>query len=46
MAEGARLESVTYGIIGVKCWIFKGDVAEKEIRKGTLGQRAGDEPAR
>ncbi len=43
---GLAEAKTTYGIIGVKCWIFKGDVAEKEIRKGTLGQRAGDEPAR
>ncbi len=43
---GLAEAKTTYGVIGVKCWIFKGDVADKEIRKGTLGQRAGDEPAR
>jgi small subunit ribosomal protein S3 len=36
----------TYGVIGVKCWIFKGDIADKEIRKGSLAQRMQDEPAR
>ncbi len=29
----------TYGIIGVKCWVFKGDVGDKELRKGSLAQR-------
>ncbi|MDJ0853428.1 MAG: 30S ribosomal protein S3 [Myxococcota bacterium] len=33
----------TYGVIGVKCWIFKGDVTDRELRKGPLAQRA--EPA-
>ena len=30
----------TYGIIGIKCWIFKGEVADKDINKGTLSSRA------
>ncbi len=36
----------TYGIIGVKCWIFKGDITDKEMRTGSLSSRVGDEPAR
>ena len=26
----------TYGVIGVKCWVFKGDVSDRELRQGTL----------
>jgi small subunit ribosomal protein S3 len=26
----------TYGVIGVKCWIFKGEVGDKDLRKGPL----------
>jgi len=36
----------TYGIIGVKCWVFKGDVADKEMRQGSLSQRVGEVQAR
>jgi small subunit ribosomal protein S3 len=37
----------TYGTIGVKCWVFKGDVGDKELRKGPLAGRAEPaEPAR
>ena len=36
----------TYGMIGVKCWIFKGDVADREIRKGALSERLQEEPAK
>jgi small subunit ribosomal protein S3 len=36
----------TYGIIGVKCWVFRGDVADKDLRKGSLGQRVDGEQAR
>ncbi len=36
----------TYGVIGVKCWVFKGDVADKEMRKGALSQRLHEEPQR
>ncbi len=32
----------TYGVIGVKCWVFKGDVGESEMRKGALSQREAD----
>jgi small subunit ribosomal protein S3 len=36
----------TYGVIGVKCWVFKGETADKELRKGSLAQRFSEEPAR
>ena len=36
----------TYGVIGVKCWVFKGDVTDKDMRKGTLAGRVGDLQAR
>lgn len=36
----------TYGVIGVKCWIFKGDLGDKELRRGTLSQRVAEEQAR
>ncbi|MFP6564274.1 MAG: 30S ribosomal protein S3 [Myxococcota bacterium] len=36
----------TYGIIGVKCWIFKTDVGDKELRRGPLSDRTSAEPAR
>ncbi len=36
----------TYGLIGVKCWVFKGDVTDKDMRKGALSQRVGEEQAR
>lgn len=32
----------TYGSIGVKCWIFKGEIGDKELRRGALGS---DSPA-
>lgn len=36
----------TYGLIGVKCWIFKSDVGDKEFRKGRLTDPVEAEPAR
>ena len=33
----------TYGIVGVKCWIFKGEVGDKELRKGPLSHDAPGE---
>ncbi len=30
----------TYGVIGVKCWIFKGDVTDRDLREGPLSGRA------
>ncbi len=32
----------TYGIIGVKCWIFKGEISDKDMRTGSLTQRTGE----
>jgi small subunit ribosomal protein S3 len=39
---GLAEAKTTYGIIGVKCWVFKGDVADKDIRGGALAQRVGE----
>ena len=36
----------TYGVIGVKCWIFKGDLGDKELKRGPLSERFQGEPAR
>ena len=36
----------TYGMIGVKCWIFKGDVTDRELRQGPISTRAERETAR
>ena len=36
----------TYGVIGVKCWIFKGEVGDKDLSKGAISTRVGDEAAR
>jgi small subunit ribosomal protein S3 len=43
---GLAEAKTTYGVIGVKCWIFKGDVADKELRQGALTQRAQDDVVR
>ena len=43
---GLAEAKTTYGVIGVKCWVFKGNVSDKDIRKGSLAQRFQDEPAR
>ena len=43
---GMAEAKTTYGVIGVKCWIFKGDVADKELRRGSLTERLQDEAAR
>jgi len=43
---GMAEAKTTYGIIGVKCWVFKGDVADKELHKGSLALRNEEEPAR
>ncbi len=39
---GAAEAKTTYGIIGVKCWVFKGDISDKEMRSGVLSQRVGE----
>jgi small subunit ribosomal protein S3 len=33
----------TYGVVGVKCWIFKGEVGDKELRQGPLTKEASPE---
>jgi len=43
---GLAEAKTTYGIIGVKCWIFKGDVPEKEIRQAALADRDVEAQAR
>jgi small subunit ribosomal protein S3 len=43
---GVAEAKTTYGVIGVKCWIFKGDVADKEMRRGALSQRIPDDGTR
>jgi small subunit ribosomal protein S3 len=43
---GFAQAKTTYGVIGVKTWIFKGDVADKELRKGSLSQRVADDQPR
>ena len=43
---GLAEAKTTYGIIGVKCWIFRGDITDKDIRGGALSQRAGGDFAR
>ena len=35
----------TYGVIGVKCWIFKGEVGDKELKQGSLGRTDAAEVA-
>jgi small subunit ribosomal protein S3 len=39
---GTAEAKTTYGIIGVKCWVFKGDISDKEMRSGVLSQRVGE----
>jgi small subunit ribosomal protein S3 len=43
---GLAEAKTTYGVIGVKCWIFKGDIADKELRQGSLTQRVQDDVVR
>jgi small subunit ribosomal protein S3 len=43
---GLAEAKTTYGVIGVKCWIFKGNVSDKELRSGALSQRVKDEAQR
>jgi small subunit ribosomal protein S3 len=40
---GFAQAKTTYGVIGVKCWIFKGDLADKDLRRGTLATRIAEE---
>ena len=43
---GMAEAKTTYGVVGVKCWIFKGETADKDLREGTLSQRVPDEAMR
>jgi small subunit ribosomal protein S3 len=43
---GLAEAKTTYGVIGVKCWVFKGEVADRELRKGSLASRLQDEGTR
>jgi small subunit ribosomal protein S3 len=43
---GIATAKTTYGAIGVKCWIFKGDITDKEMRTGALADRNRDEAQR
>jgi small subunit ribosomal protein S3 len=43
---GLAEAKTTYGVIGVKCWIFRGDVPDKELRSSVLSRRVGGEVAR
>jgi len=43
---GKAEAKTTYGVVGVKCWIFKGEAADKDLRERTLSQRVPDEPVR
>jgi small subunit ribosomal protein S3 len=36
----------TYGVIGVKCWIFKGDVSDRELKQSPLAGRTDGDVAR
>ena len=43
---GLAEAKTTYGVIGVKCWIFRGDVSDKELRSSVLSRRVGGEVTR
>ena len=39
---GLAEAKTTYGMIGVKCWVFKGNISDRELRQGVLSQRVGE----
>ena len=43
---GLAEAKTTYGVIGVKCWVFKGDLTDKDLRTGALSQRNREEAVR
>jgi small subunit ribosomal protein S3 len=43
---GIAVAKTTYGTVGVKCWIFKGEASDKDLREKTLSQRIPDEALR
>lgn len=40
---GLAEAKTTYGVIGVKVWVFKGDVPDRQLRQGALSQRLQEE---
>ena len=43
---GVAEAKTTYGIIGVKCWSFKGEVVDKDARDRSLSERIQEDPLR
>ena len=43
---GLAEAKTTYGIIGVKCWVFKGEASDKDMKSNALNQRLQDEAPR
>jgi small subunit ribosomal protein S3 len=43
---GTAVAKTTYGIIGVKCWIFKGEAAPGDLRQSALSQRVPEDATR
>ena len=43
---GLAEAKTTYGVIGVKCWVFKGEVPDRDLRKGSLASRLQDKGTR
>jgi len=43
---GTAEAKTTYGVIGVKVWIFKGDVPPGQLREGILSERIADDGVR
>ena len=39
---GLAEAKTTYGMSGVKCWVFKGNISDRELRQGVLSQRVGE----
>ena len=43
---GVAQAHTTYGIIGIKVWIFKGEVLQKGIQAEPQEEKAGRKPSR
>ena len=43
---GTAEAKTTYGVVGVKVWIFKGEISPTEMREGILGSGVADEGVR
>ena len=39
---GLAEAKTTYAMIRVKCWVFKGNISDRELRQGVLSQRVGE----